>query len=57
MLILVLSGIAVLILLVVHYGWQNRKINQLCQQLPGPKGWPIIGNGLLFFGSSTGKIN
>jgi cytochrome P450 len=52
--IVVLIGFAI-----AHYGAQDSKIRQMCRQLPGPKGWPLIGNGLLFFGRSTefiGKV-
>lgn len=47
--------IPVLVLWYTYWRLSRRKMVELAEKLPGPKGWPLIGNALEFIGSSPGK--
>lgn len=40
----------------VYWYLSRRHMIKLAEKLPGPKGWPVIGNALEFAGSSSGKM-
>lgn len=45
------------IIILVKYYWSRRRFYTLASQLPGPKAWPIIGNGLSFFCKPEGEYD
>jgi len=46
-----------LILYFVYWKLQRRRFVELAEKIPGPKGYPIIGHGPYFLGSSVRKFN
>jgi len=46
-----------LVLYFVYWKLQRRRFVELAEKLPGPKGYPIIGNALDFLGSSLRKFH
>jgi cytochrome P450 family 4 len=49
--------IPALVLGFVYWKLQRRRFVELANKLPGPEGYPIIGNALDFLGSSLRKFN
>lgn len=49
--------IPALLLGFVYWKLQRRRFVELANKLPGPKGYPIIGNAMDFLGNSLGKLN
>lgn len=39
----------------IYWRVSRRHMIELAERIPGPKGWPLIGNALEFRGSSPGK--
>lgn len=48
--------LGLVITIVVAFCWSRRKLYYLSFQLPGPTGYPFIGNGLLFMCKSEGEV-
>lgn len=48
--------IPVAILCYTYWKLSRRHLNDLADLIPGPNGYPIIGNALEFLGTSPGKI-
>jgi cytochrome P450 family 4 len=49
--------IPALVLGFVYWKLQRRRFVELAEKLPGPRGYPIIGNAIDFLGNSLGKFN
>jgi cytochrome P450 family 4 len=49
--------IPALILYFVYWKLQRRRFVELAEKIPGPKGYPIVGNGFYFLGSSLRKFH
>lgn len=47
--------IPALILWAVYFRLSRRHLIELGEKLPGPAGWPLVGNALELIGSSDGK--
>lgn len=47
--------IPALLLWYIYWRLSRKHLLELAAKLPGPKGWPIIGNALDFAGTSPGK--
>jgi len=46
-----------LILYFVYWKLQRRRLLELAEKIPGPKGYPIVGHGFSFLGSSLRKFH
>lgn len=55
--VLISVVLASLVYFIIAFKWKVRKLEALAAQLPGPQGWPIIGNALEFWGSPEGQYN
>jgi len=49
--------IPALILFFVYWKLQRRRLLELAEKIPGPKGYPIFGHGLAFLGGSLRKFH
>lgn len=49
--------IPALVLYYIYFRISRRHMIELAEKLPGPEGWPLIGNALMFLGSPDGKIH
>jgi cytochrome P450 family 4 len=49
--------IPALILYFVYWKLQRKRFLELAEKIPGPKGYPIIGHGLSFLGSTLRKFH
>lgn len=47
--------VVVLISFIIKYYFDKRRIFTLGSKIPGPKGWPILGNALEFLDCDYGK--
>lgn len=53
-----LTIVAVLVVCsLAAFKWRRRHLDKLGSQLPGPRAFPIIGNGLEFIGDPEGKLS
>ncbi|KAL3271099.1 hypothetical protein HHI36_021595 [Cryptolaemus montrouzieri] len=50
---LMLSLLTVFVLWIVKYHWSRRRLYELASKIPGPPGYPIVGNGFDWMGRST----
>jgi cytochrome P450 family 4 len=48
--------IPALVLYLVYWKLQRRRFVELAEKIPGPEGYPIIGNAIDFMGSSLRKF-
>lgn len=46
-----------LVLWIIYFRLSRRHLVELGEKLPGPAGYPLVGNALEFMGSSDGKYN
>lgn len=49
--------IPALILYFVYWKLQRRRFLELAEKIPGPKGYPIVGHGLSFLGTTLRKFH
>jgi cytochrome P450 family 4 len=49
--------IPALILYYVYWKLQRRRLVELAEKIPGPKGYPIVGHGFFFMGSTLRKFH
>jgi hypothetical protein len=54
--IVIFALLAVLVAIFVQNKWKNRHLVAFGKKHSGPKGWPILGNGLIFLGKTTSKV-
>jgi hypothetical protein len=57
LMIVIIALLAVLVAIIVQTKWKNRHLVAAAEKLPGPKGWPLLGSGLIFYGKTTSKVN
>lgn len=48
--------VPVIILFVIYYRLSRRRMYELASKIPGPEGYPVIGNALEFIGTPNGII-